>query len=225
MPSKSNDQSNQLAVFRFAVLFAVLYCVFFIASLIAVPALAPGARIPNPFGPNGPSLAFLLQASSAIRVSAFLQILSACSLAALTATLARIGKSLRPTSAASTFTLVGGVGSALLLALTALFSWALACPGCVDPGPAFRSMQFVPFLLGGPGWAGFFAIFLAGVSALGAGKLPRWVTGFGYFLAIVSALATLVLITIFASPCLPIARFLGFLWLILVAILLLRKTA
>ncbi|MDE3202286.1 MAG: hypothetical protein KGN79_15350 [Acidobacteriota bacterium] len=223
MYSQAGSQPNQLTVYRFTILFAVLHCAFFIASLIVVPALAPGARIPNPFGPNGPSLAFLLQASSAIRVSAFLQILSACTLAALAATLANIGKSLRPTSAASMFTLVGGVGSALLLALTALFSWALACPGCVDPGPAFRSMQFVPFLLGGPGWAGFFAIFLAGVSALAAGKLPSWLTGVGYFLAVISALATLVLITIFASPCLPIARFLGFLWLILVAILLLRK--
>lgn len=86
-------------------------------------------------------------------------------------------------------------------------------------------MQFVPFLLGGPGWAGFFALFLAGVAMAESGALPRWMVTSGYFLSLISALATLVLVTIVAAVCLPVARFLSFLWLIVTAILVARKAA
>jgi hypothetical protein len=83
-------------------------------------------------------------------------------------------------------------------------------------------LQFVPFLLDGPGWAGFSLLFLAGVARGAKRKVPRWLVTVGYFLSIVSALATLVLVTIYAAPCLPVARFLGFAWLIVVLILMSR---
>jgi hypothetical protein len=122
-------------------------------------------------------------------------------------------------------TQAGGIGGAVLLALTALCSWAIASPGAVDPGPALHTLQFLPFLFGGPGWAAFFALFAAGVAMGTRGIVPCWVSASGYVLALVSALAMLVLVTIYASPCLPIARFLGFLWLILVSLLLALKEA
>ena len=97
-------------------------------------------------------------------------------------------------------------------------AWALASPGAVEPGSAFRTLQFLPFLMGGPGWAGFFALLMAGAALGGSGELPRWAVWIGYFLALISALATLVLLTIDAAPCLPVARFLGFVWLIYAAV-------
>jgi hypothetical protein len=77
--------------------------------------------------------------------------------------------------------------------------------------------------MGGPGWAGFFALFLAGVALAGFGALPRWAVWAGYSLSFTSALATLVMLTINAAPCLPIARFFGFVWLIFAAFYLTRK--
>jgi hypothetical protein len=76
-----------------------------------------------------------------------------------------------------------------------------------------------------PGWAAFFALFAAGVAMGTRGIVPRWVSASGYILALVSAVARLVLVTIYASPCLPVARFLGFLWLILVSLLLALEEA
>lgn len=221
----ARDRSVYRNAARLSIVLAVLHCALFIASLIVVPMLAPGARIPNPFGQDDAARTFLLTASAAIRTSAFLQILSACCLAGLSAALTCVQRLIKTSPTTSFLTLVGGLGSALLLVLTGLFSWALACPGCGDPGTAFRTLQFVPFLLGGPGWAGLFSIFLAGVALTGRGILSRWVTGSGVFLSVVSGLGTLVLITIWASPCLPIARFLGFLWLIAVAIQMARHRA
>lgn len=220
-----SDRATYRTAARLCIVFAVLHCALFIASLIVVPLMAPGTKIPNPFGQDDASRAFFLNASSAIRTSAFLQVLSACCLAGLCAAFAAVQRTIKASPAALFLTLSGGLGGAVLLVFTGLFSWALASPGAVDPGPALHTLQFVPFLLGGPGWAGFFALFLAGVAAAGRRALPGWLTGFGVFLSIVAGVATLVLLTIWASPCLPIARFLGFVWLILVAILLARNPA
>ena len=218
-PSTPNYRSTS----RIAVVLAFLYAAFLVASLVVIPVLAPGARIPNPFGSDEASRAFFLSNTRAIQVSDFLQLASACCFAGLAAALAALQRLTGATAVASALTQAGGIGGAILLSLTSLISWAIASPGAVDPGPALHTLQFVPFLCGGPGWAGFFAIFLAGVAMGARGISARWVRGSGYFLAVVSALATLSLITIFASPCLPVARFLGFLWLILVSLLFARK--
>jgi hypothetical protein len=216
------SHSNNRTAGPIAVSLAVLYAAFLIASLVVVPVLAPSARIPNPFGPDDASRSFLLNNTRAIQISDFLQLVSAICFAGLAAALAALQRIAKAPIVASALTQSGGIGGAVMLATTALCSWAIASPGATDPGPAFHTFQFLPFLFGGPGWAGFFAVFMASVAMGGKGILPRWVTVSGYFLAAVSALATMVLVTIYAAPCLPIARFLGFLWLILVAVLFAR---
>jgi hypothetical protein len=212
--------STSSASLRITIALAFLYAAFFVASLVVVPILAPEARIPNPFGADDASRTFFIHNIRAIQISSFLQLASACCFAGLSAILADLRRIRRDSNIASSMIQTGGIGAAVLLALAALFSWAIASPGAVDPGPSFHTFQFLPFLLGGPGWAGFFALFLAGVAIEAKDVVPGWLWGLGFFLSIVSALAILVLITIYAAPCLPIARFLGFLWLILVTILL-----
>jgi hypothetical protein len=206
-----------------SLILAVFYAAFLVASLVAVPILAPEAKIPNPFGPDEASRNFFLNNPEAVRVSDLLQLASAVCLGALAAAISAIENVSRRSCVASRLTLAGGVGGAILLALGALCSWALASPGAVDPGSSFRTLQFLPFLMGEPGWAGFFALFLAGVARTLDGILSRWVVWSGYFLSFIAALATLVLITINAAVCLPVARFLGFLWLILVSLQLTRS--
>jgi hypothetical protein len=62
---------------------------------------------------------------------------------------------------------------------------------------------------------------LAGIALGRVSLLPRWAVWPGYFLSVVSA-GTLVMLTINAAVCLPIARFLGVVWLILAAIYVIR---
>jgi hypothetical protein len=112
---------------------------------------------------------------------------------------------------------IGSLGSALLLAASALFSWALAAPGTTEVGPVLHTLQFIPFLLGGPGWAAFFGLFLFGICRARAVTLPQWMVWSGIGLAAVAELATFVLLTISASIALPAARFLGFIWLLFAA--------
>jgi hypothetical protein len=206
------------------VMLTALHFLFFFASLVAIPILAPGSRIPNPFGSDAATRTFFETASAAIRVSDFLQLASALCLAALSPLLGDLFTRSHRRSSASSLTLAGGLGAAVMLALSALFSWSIVSPGGGDLGPALHAFQFIPFLLGGPAWAGFFAIFLAGICAGTRDLLPRLLRRTGLFLSLVSAFSTPVLLSIVFSPCLPIARFLGFLWLIVVSIYLMRRS-
>ena len=51
---------------------ALLHVLLFVASMVVIPVLAPGAKIPNRFGPESASRDFFLNHGNAIRVSAFL---------------------------------------------------------------------------------------------------------------------------------------------------------
>lgn len=195
---------------------AALHFAFFLASILIIPIMARGARIPNPFGPDSEARAFVHAAAAAVRVSDFLQLASALCLAIYCGLMADRIRAAQRTTAAF-LTLAGGLGAAMMLSITALCSWAIASPGATDWGSSFHTLQFMPFLFGGPGWAGFIAIFLCGASAGMAGLAPRWLNVSGYALGGVAALATAVLLTILASPCLPLARFLGFIWMIIAA--------
>lgn len=205
--------------------FTTLHFLFFFASLVAIPILAPGSRIPNPFANDASTKTFFLNAAPAIRVSDFLQLASALCLGVAGSLFQDSMPRTGPWKTPEWLIVAGGGGAATMLALSALFSWAIASPGAADLGPALHAFQFIPFLLGGPGWAGFFAIFLAGITIGARELLPRWLRFAGYSLSFVSAAATPVLLSIVFSPCLPIARFLGFLWLIAVSIYLFRYPA
>jgi len=214
---KRKDPSLNWHTSRVSVAFAVLHAGFFVASLAAIPLFAPGAAIPNPFGSDEAGRAFVLHNAEAVRASACLQLISAIFLAALGATLANCRQAGDENAMPSALTLAGSIGGAVSLAMAALCSWALGSPGAVDPGSAFRTLQFLPFLMGGPGWAAFFALFLAGVLWSGGKVLAGWVFWAGCFLCVTSGVAVFVMLTIFVSACLPISRFLGFLWLIVAA--------
>jgi prepilin signal peptidase PulO-like enzyme (type II secretory pathway) len=61
-------------------------------------------------------------------------------------------------------------------------------------------------------------LLLLAVSIMGHASrtLPRWLTRAGILLGIIAELAGLTLVPKFAAPCIPIARFLGFAWMIAV---------
>lgn len=153
-----------------------------------------------------------------------LQLASAVCLAALGSVWHRRPEESYSAHRAVNFTIAGSLCSAVLLALAAITSWSLASPGVVGPGSAFRTLQFLPFLFGGPGWAAFFALFMLGVSRATANRVPKWIEWPGYGLSITSAFATFALITLAAAPFLPLTRFRAFLWLIAAAVFMNRSS-
>src|SRR5262249_51097264 len=117
-------------------------------------------------------------------------------------------------------TLVGGTLASGMGAFSALAQWALVQP---DLGSeATRALHLLAFIAGGPGYVVPFGLLVAGVAVTGglSQKLPRWVMWSGLFVAIVAELSSLPVAFDPAMYLLPIARFTGIVWLIVVGALL-----
>ncbi|GAA2154805.1 hypothetical protein GCM10009760_54060 [Kitasatospora kazusensis] len=157
--------------------------------------------------------------STTIKVGAFLLFSSAVPLALIAAVLYRRLRALGITAPGSAITLVGGVLAAGWLALSGMLGWTEGrLPA--DAGPALaRALADLSYASGGPGFVVMFALLLAGVAVPGllAGLLPRALSWAGLVLAGVGMLSSLALLVSGFGYLLPVVRFGGLLWLVLVA--------
>jgi hypothetical protein len=112
--------------------------------------------------------------------------------------------------------LFGGFASSILLAISALSSWALSQPGVANEIGAMRTLQLIGFATGGVGHVAMLGLLLAGVSvpALFLRLTPRWIAWLGLVLAATCELSTLSMVFPMASILLPLGRFPAFTWLI-----------
>ena len=204
---------------------ALIHVALFGSSLFVRGILAPDAPSPNPFGAPSATVDFFANHGDVARLIAFLQFGSAVPLAIFTATIVSRLQFLGVKAAGPAIALCGGLAAALGLAVTGLWSWMLALPGSVSSSTD-RLLFVVPFAAGGPGWGVGFGLLLAGVSVSGGltGLVPRWLMWFGVSLAAIAELSALTLLTIYAAPSIPITRFVGFVWLVVVALKLPRST-
>jgi hypothetical protein len=217
MSHSTGEGSAQSAVGPPLLPVAIIHVALFSASLFVRPILAPGTSSLNPFGSPAAAFAFFAQHGDAARLIAFLQFGSAIPLVIFTAAIVNRFHVLGLRAAGEWIAFAGGIGSALALVVAGGWSWALAMPGAL-PLNAPPMLILVPFFAGGPAWSVFFGLLLLGVSIMGRASrtLPRWLTRAGILLGIIAELAALTLVTKFAAPCIPIARFLGFAWMIAV---------
>ncbi|MEV6793949.1 DUF4386 domain-containing protein [Streptomyces sp. NPDC051320] len=149
---------------------------------------------------------------------------SSVPLALTAAILYRRLRALGITAPGSAITLVGGVLASSALALSGMFGWAGGRLSS-DGGPALaRALADLSFLAGGPAYATTFALLMAGISVTGllAGLLPRALAWPGLVLAAVGLVCELTLVVDGFQYLLPIARFGGLLWLVIVAVRLPR---
>ena len=154
-----------------------------------------------------------------IKVGAFLLFSSAVPLALTAAVLYRRLRALGITAPGSAITLAGGVLAAGWLALSGMLAWTQGrLPADASPALA-RALADLSYASGGPGFVVMFALLLAGVSVPGllAGLLPRALSWTGLVLAAVGMLSSLTLLVPGFGYLLPVVRFGGTLWLVLVA--------
>src|SRR5207253_2742743 len=114
---------------------------------------------------------------------------------------------------------VGGTLASAMGAFSALAQWALVQS---EPGTEARALHLLAFITGGPGYVVPFGLLVAGIAVTGGSsrKLPRWAMWSGLFVAIVAELSSLSVAFAPATYLLPIARFTGLVWLIVVGALL-----
>ena len=197
---------------------AIVHILLFIASMISAVLLRHGAPFITPFGDAEAGRAFFASNPLAVKVSAFFFFGSAVPLAIYTATVVSWLRYLGVRAAGTNIALFGGFAAAGAIAISGLYTWVLSVPEVSASLVAARALYFLSFLFGGAGFAVAFGLLAAGVSVTShfARLLPRWLVVLGMIVAVAGELSSLSLIAYPANLAIPVTRFVGFAWTILV---------
>ena len=200
---------------------AVVYTVLVVAGVIPAFLLKQGAATVNPYGSQESAEAarrFFADNSVALRVSSFFLFASSIPLGIYAATVVSRLHFLGVRAAGSYIALFGGFAASMSLAIAGFSLWVLSVPEVSGSLPVTRAMHFLTFLFGGVGFAAAFGLLAAGVSVTGYffQLLPRWLVRVGIAIAAAGELASVSLLTGWATPLIPIVRVGGFVWLIAV---------
>lgn len=193
-----------------------------VLAALTVAALVLGSAGPRPGAAAADVLAYDLAHRTRLDVLAAVVFGSAVPLAIWSATVHRRLHRLGVTAPGSAMALAGGLLAAASIGLSGLLTWTAAQSPDASAPPLSRTVNVLAFATGGPGFVVPLGLLVAGVAvpAVILRLLPRAVAGAGLALAVLAMVTTLTLLTPALYPLLPIGRFGGLVWLILVSVLL-----
>jgi len=200
----------------------MVYTLLFAASIVSAVLLRHGPPFVTPFGDAGAARAFFAANPFAVKVGAFFFFGSAVPLAVYTATVVSLLRCLGVRAAGTNIALFGGFAASGAIAISGLCMWVLSVPEVAASLVAARVLYLLSFLFGGAGFAVAFGLLAAGVSVTShfARLLPRWLVVLGMIVAAAGELSSLSLIAYPANLAIPVTRFVGFAWIILLGGLL-----
>jgi hypothetical protein len=185
--------------------------------------IAGGSTVSAAFHvPHDPmmAVAFVAQHSWAIRWGSFCEFGSAIALGIFMAAVTSRLRFLGIRAAGEQIAALGGIAAPIMLAGSAMATWSLTRPGVAATSGAVAALQSIGFDGGGPGFAVFLGLFIAGVS-VSAGMyqlIPRWLMWLGIVIAAAGELSSLTLLNFTAGYFIPVARFLSVVWMFGVAL-------
>jgi hypothetical protein len=198
---------------------AIVYTPLFVANIASAVLLRHGPSFVTPFGDAEATRVFFAANPFAVKLSAFFFFGSAVPLAIYTATVVSRLRYLGVRAAGTNIALFGGFAASGGIAISGLCTWVLSVPEVSASLVTTRVLYFMAFLFGGAGFAVAFGLLAAGVSVTSrhfARLLPRWLVVLGMIVAVAGELSSLSLIAYPANLAIPVTRFVGFAWLILV---------
>jgi hypothetical protein len=180
--------------------------------------LRNGPSFVAPFGDAEVARASFAASPFALKMSAFFFFGSAVPLAIYTATVVSRLRYLGVRAAGTNIALFGGFAASGAIAISGLCTWVLSVPEVSASLVATRVLYFMSFLFGGAGFAVAFGLLAAGVSVTShfARLLPRGLVVLGMLVAVAGELSFFSLVAYPANMAIPVTRFVGFAWLILV---------
>jgi hypothetical protein len=161
------------------------------------------------------AVAFVAQNNSAIRWGSFVELASTIPLGIFMAVSISRLRFLGIRAAGEQIAALGGIATPMMLAGSAMATWSLTRPGVAAAPGAVETLQSLGFDGGGPGFAVFLGLFLAGVSvSAGMSKLiPGWLMWLGIVVAAAGELSSFTLVNFTAGYLIPVARYLSILWM------------
>jgi hypothetical protein len=206
-------------------LLAIVHVLLFAANLAVVAALRHGAPYINPFAPPEAIRAFFMQNSTATRLGSFFLFGSAVPFGLFAVTTVSWLRFLKVRAAGVNITFFGGLTATFALILSGLSGWMVSLPDIAASAPLAKAICFFSFLSGGVAYAVGFGLLAAGVSVTTyfTHHLPRWLVALGMIVAVAGEFSSFSLITYPANFLIPITRYLGLIWMLLVAVNLTRN--
>lgn len=161
------------------------------------------------------AVAFVAQNGWAIRWGSLLELCSTIVLGIFMAVIVSRLRFLGIRAAGEQIAALGGIATPVMLAGSAMATWSLTRPGVAALPGAVATLQSLGFDGGGPGFAVFLGLFLAGVSvSAGLSRLiPGWLMWFGIVIAAAGELSSLTLVNFTAGYFIPVTRYLSILWM------------
>jgi hypothetical protein len=205
-------------------LLATVHLLIFASGLVIAAVLRHGARFATPFAPAEELRAFLALSPTAVRVSNFFLFGSAVPFGIFAVTTVSRLRYMGVRATGTNIALLGGLIATIALILSGIVGWILSVPELLASAPVVKVVTFLNFLLGGVVFAVGFGLLTAGVSVTCyfMRLLPRWLVAFGMLMALTGELSSLSLVAFPANFFIPITRYLGFIWMFLVAVALTR---
>ena len=207
------------------ILLAIVHILVFVAGLVAAAALRHGALYVTPFASAEDLRSFFEKTPTAVRVSNFFLFGSAVPFGIFAVTIVSRLRFMGVRAAGTNIALLGGLTAAIALLLSGVTGWVLSVPEVSASAQLVKAVDFLSFLLGGVSFAVGFGLLAAGVSVTSyfMRLLPRWLVALGMLLAITGELSWFSLIAYPANFFIPITRFVGFIWMVCVAVALTRN--
>jgi hypothetical protein len=193
------------------------------ASLLMVVAglavsAAMGGVFPSPFGDGGKIAAYFAGQPDAVRAGSFFVFASAVPLAVGAAAIAGMLRRLGAPAQLTAIAIGGGFTGAALMASSGLLMAVLARPEVREDLPIVHAVHYLAFLTGGVAHVVFFGLLLGAVAASGmrVRAVSRPIAAVRLLIAAIAGLATLSLLWPQIAFLVPVVRFPGLLWLLLV---------
>lgn len=193
-----------------------------LAGLAVGAAMSGGDTLSSPFTSTAKVVDHVVSHHNATRVSAFFQFGSAVPLAIYAATVYARQQRLGVRVPGPVISLLGGIVAVTSLLLSSFITYVESRPEVGSDHTLVHALAFFAYVAGGPGYVVGLGLLMAGIAvpAYILRFVPRPVAMTGLVLAALAELSWLCLLIEPLQPLLPIGRFLGGLWLILIGFLL-----
>jgi hypothetical protein len=201
---------------------AIVFVVLFLAGLFPVTVFGGLPYFPGPWESADTFLTFFQTRRTGVLLCAFFQFGAAVPLGIFTATVVSRLQFLGVRAAGIFIALFGGFTTAINLFASAAMLWTLAHSEVTQDRTLVQALYWLMTAFGGPGFSVPFALLIAGITipAWFTRALPRWLMLVGLGIAACGVLSWTNLVSDRALFLVPLTRFPGFAWLIVVGFML-----
>lgn len=200
---------------------AIAYVLLKVASVVPVSAFGMPFGVRPPFFPGllapiDKVAAYFATHAAQVSLCAFLQLGSAIPLGIFAAAIVTRMRSFGIEVAGLRIALFGGFMAAINEAISGAIIWVMGHPLIAQVAALTQSFHYLAVVFGGPGFTMPQGLLMAGIS-IPAGftkRLSKTMVAFGLILAVIGELSWFSMVSFRAGILIPLARWPGFIWLI-----------